>query len=42
MLCHQNNNIQLQSYYFYKWHISNDEQFYDDVNYDVKYVPRFL
>jgi len=42
MQCHQNNNVPLQSYYFYKLHISNDEHFFDDVNSDVKYAPRFL
>jgi len=30
------NNIPLQSYYFYKPHIFNDEHFYDDVRSDVK------
>jgi len=42
MLRHENNNISLQSYYFYKPHISNDEQFYDDVSSDVKYTPQLL
>jgi len=32
----------VQSYYFYKPHISNAEQFYDDVSSDVKYAPQFL
>jgi len=27
---------------FLKPHIYNDEQFYDDVGSDVKYVPQFL
>ena len=42
MLRHQNNNIPLQTYYFSKPHISNDEQFYDDVSSNVKCVPRVL
>jgi len=42
MLRHLNNDISLLSYYFYKPHISDDEQFYDDVTSDVKYAPRFF
>jgi len=39
MLCDQNYNIPLQSYYFYKLHNSNDEKIYDDVSSAVKYAP---